>query len=413
MPSGLTSLIRKYGFAAVAVAVLGLMAIIVLAKSVLPGGDPAAAMAKGPAGAKGGPGGDVVGVEVATVARRTFSDGIQALGTAQARESIVITPKVADTIRVIRFDSGQRVRRGEVLVELSSVEQQADLAEAIAANAAAQEDFQRFDSLFQRGFAPRARYEAARATAQATQARVEAGQSRMADRVIRAPFSGVMGLRTASPGQFVQPGNQIGTLDDISEIKLDFDVPEIQIAMLRSGVAIVARTAAFPDVEFTGHIAQVDSRVSPETRTVRVRAVLPNPAERLRAGMLMTVEVRSNPRDVLAAPEPALMEEGAGASFVYVIAAGEAGTQTAQRREVRTGQRVAGYVEILEGLAEGDQVVVEGVQRVRPDGPVRVGAAARPAQAPPQAAPTAPAAPAQTPGATGLRGSTETAQRPG
>lgn len=371
MPFRLPGLVKKYSFAAVVVGVLALMALAVLAKSLMPGGEGAAAMA---AKGKGGPGGEIVSVTAVPVARRTFTDAIQALGTAQARESIVITPKVSDTIRAIRFESGQRVRRGAVLVELSSVEQQADLAEAVASNAAAQEDYQRFQNLFERGYAPRARYEAARAAAQAAQARVDAGRSRMADRIIRAPFAGVLGLRTASPGQLVRPGDQIGTLDDISEIKLDFDVPEAQFALLRPGVAISARTAAFPGAEFAGRIAQVDSRVSPETRTVRVRAILPNRDERLRPGMLMTVEIRSNPRDVLAAPEPALLEEAAGA-YVFVAAPGRDGGLVAQRRDVRAGQRVGGYVEIIEGLAEGDQVIVEGVQRVRPDGPVRLGGA--------------------------------------
>ncbi len=374
MPSGLIALIRKYSFAAVVAAVVGLMAVVIVVKSVLPDGEGAAmasAKAPGPA-AKGKGGGEAVLVQTAAVQTRIFSDAIQALGTAQARESIVITPKVSDTIRAIRFESGQRVQRGQVLVELTSVEQQADLAEAVADNAAAQENLRRFQTLFDRGFAPRAQLDAARASADAAQARVDAGRSRMSDRVMRAPFSGVMGLRLASPGQLVAPGDQIGTLDDLSEIKLDFDVPEAQLARVQPGVPIAARTAAFADASFDGRIAQVDSRVSPQTRTMRVRALLPNPGERLRPGMLMTVEIRSNPRQALAAPEPAVVDDAAG-PYVYIAATGDHGL-TAQKRLVHIGQRVDGFVEITDGLAEGDQVIVEGVQRVRPDAPVRLGA---------------------------------------
>lgn len=374
MPSGLIALIRKYSFAAVVAAVVGLMAVVIVVKSVLPDGEGAAmasAKAPGPA-AKGKGGGEAVLVQTAAVQTRTFSDAIQALGTAQARESIVITPKVSDTIRALRFESGQRVQRGQVLVELTSVEQQADLAEAVADNAAAQENLRRFQTLFDRGFAPRAQLDAARASADAAQARVDAGRSRMSDRVMRAPFSGVMGLRLASPGQLVAPGDQIGTLDDLSEIKLDFDVPEAQLARVQPGVPIAARTAAFADASFDGRIAQVDSRVSPQTRTMRVRALLPNPGERLRPGMLMTVEIRSNPRQALAAPEPAVVDDAAG-PYVYIAATGDHGL-TAQKRLVHIGQRVDGFVEITDGLAEGDQVIVEGVQRVRPDAPVRLGA---------------------------------------
>ncbi len=211
-----------------------------------------------------------------SVAPHGFSDALEALGTAQARESIVLTPKVADTIRVLRFDSGDRVRSGQVLVEMSSVEQSAALSEATAANAAAQQELRRYQELFDRGFASQARIDAVRASADAAQARVNAGGSRMSDRTIRAPFAGIVGLRTASPGQFMRPGDQIGTLDDIAAIKLDFTVPETQIALLARGVAIVARTAAYPGRDFNGAIADIDSRVDPTTRTVRVRAMLPN-----------------------------------------------------------------------------------------------------------------------------------------
>lgn len=364
---------KRYGFAAVVTVALALMTLVVLGKTLFAGGEePATASA--PAGkAKGGGGGGAPAVVVAAVARHTFNDGIQVIGTAQARESIVLTPKVADTIRALRFDSGDRVRRGQVLVEMSNVEQAASLEEARAANQAAQEELRRYQELFDRGFASQARLDTARAGAEAAAARLEAGNSRISDRTIRAPFAGVVGLRTASPGQFVRPGDQIGTLDDVSEIKLDFDVPETQIASLRQGVEIVARTAAYPDRTFAGRIANVDSRIDPTTRTVRVRAILPNQDEVLRPGMLMTVEVRSNPREALAIPEIAIIEEADGA-FVYRVVAGEGG-ERAERVRIRTGQRSGGMAEVLEGLNEGDRVVTEGLQSVRPGQPVRISGA--------------------------------------
>ncbi|MBI1187006.1 MAG: efflux RND transporter periplasmic adaptor subunit [Alphaproteobacteria bacterium] len=362
--------LKRYGFAAAIVAGLGLMAAVVAGKSLLDGGDRAAA-ASGPAGAaKGGPGGEAPGVRAAAAERHTFTDAVQAIGTAQARESIVITPKVADTIRAIRFESGQRVRRGAVLVELASVEQAADVAEARAAREAAERELVRYQDLFDQGFLPRARLDSAQAAFDAADARLQAGLSRIADRTIRAPFAGVTGLRTASPGQYARPGDSIGTLDDISLIKLDFDVAETHLSRLQPGVAIVARTAAFPDVAFEGEIENVDSRVDAQTRTVRVRAILPNREERLRPGMLMTVEVRSNPRDALAVPENAIIDEADGA-YVFVAAPRDGG-HAAVRTRVQTGLRVGGMVEITGGLAEGRLVVVEGVQRVRPNQPVRL-----------------------------------------
>jgi len=277
---------------------------------------------------------------------------------------------VADTIRAIRFDSGDRVRRGQVLVEMSSVEQAASLDEARAANEAAQDELRRYQELFDRGFASQARLDAVQASAEAAQARLAANTSRISDRTIRAPFAGVVGLRTASPGQYVRPGEQIGTLDDLSEIKLDFDVPETQIARLAQNVAITARAAAFPNRVFEGVIANVDSRVDPSTRTVRVRAMLPNGDEALRPGMLLSVEVSANPRQALAVPEIAILDQGADA-FVYKVAQGEAG-QRAERVPVHVGVRHGGMAEILSGLTVGDAVIVEGMQSVRPGQPVRV-----------------------------------------
>ena len=194
-------LFKRYGFAAVVAVGLGLMTLVVLGKTVWSGvgGEEGAAKAAPAGPGRGGGGAPTV---LATAAGlHTFTDGIQAIGTAQARESIVLTPKVADTIRALRFDSGDRVRQGQVLVEMSSVEQAASLAEARAANQAAQEELRRYQELYNRGFASQARLDTMQAAADAAQARLNAGNSRIADRTIRAPFAGVVGLRTASPGQ--------------------------------------------------------------------------------------------------------------------------------------------------------------------------------------------------------------------
>lgn len=384
----LLGLFKRYGFAAVVVAALGLMTLFVVGKSAFDvmGGDSATAAPPG-GGGGGGPGGGAPTVLAVAAGLHTFTDGLQALGSAQARESIVLTPKVADTIRAIRFDSGDRVRQGDILVEMSSVEQAADLAEVRAANEAAQEELRRYQELYDRGFASQARLDTVRAAADAAQARLGAGGSRIADRTIRAPFAGIVGLRTASPGQFMRPGDQIGTLDDVSQIKLDFDVPETQIARVRGGVEIVARTAAYPDRTFTGTIADVDSRIDPNTRTVRVRAILPNQDEVLRPGMLLTVEVRSNPRQALAIPEIAILDQADGA-YVYRVVAREGG-QAVDLVRIRTGQRAGGMAEVLEGLTAGERVITEGVQSVRPGQPVQLG---DPAAAPADAAQAAPLA---------------------
>ncbi|MBP6689083.1 MAG: efflux RND transporter periplasmic adaptor subunit [Hyphomonadaceae bacterium] len=375
----LVGLFRRFGFAAIVVAGLALMVLVVVGKSASDavfGGDGAATASPaqgGRGGGGGGGGGNAPTVLAVAADIHTFSDGLQAIGTAQARESIVLTPKVADTIRRIRFDSGDNVRAGQVLVEMSSVEQAADMAEARASNQAAQEDLRRTQELFNRGFASQARLDTVQAAADAAEARLNAGGSRIADRTIRAPFAGVVGLRLASPGQYVRPGDQIGTLDDTSEIKLDFTITETQIARIVPGVQLVARTTAYPGRDFTGSIASVDSRIDPATRTVRIRAILPNDDGTLRPGMLMTVDVRSNPREALAIPEIAILDQIDGA-YVYRVAARE-NAQAVELVRIRTGQRGGGMAEVLEGLNAGDRVITEGVQSVRPGQTVQLGEA--------------------------------------
>jgi membrane fusion protein (multidrug efflux system) len=396
----MATLIKRFGFAAVVTLVIGAMAFVVVGKTLFgkeEAGGPAIAAKAGPPGAagKGGSkGGDMPVVVAGTVAQSTFYDTVQAIGTAQAKESVIIGAKVTDVISRIRFDSGDRVSRGQVLVELASTEQFADLEEARASREAARRDYDRFRELGEKGFAPAQRVEQARAGFEQAEARVRALQARVGDRTIRAPFSGVMGLRTASPGALVRPGDQIGTLDDISEIKLDFDVSESQFGQIRAGSEIAAVTPAHPGKTFTGRVSDIDSRVNTQSRTVRVRAIIPNREGLLKPGMLMSVEARSNPRQALGAPEIAVLERADG-SYIFALEDKD-GKPTAALTFVRTGKRSGGLVEILSGVAPGTRLVVEGVQRVRSGQAVRI--EARPtAVAPAATPPPAPVAPPKAP----------------
>jgi membrane fusion protein (multidrug efflux system) len=373
--------LKKYGFAAVVAGVLSVAAIAVVVKGATDdkGGKGGSGTAPGAvqgqqsgagASAGGAPRVDAPLVEAAPAAQRAFFDEVQALGTAQAWESIVVAAKVTDVIRAIRFDSGDRVAKGQVLVELASVEQQADLDEARAALASAERDLQRFKDLGEKGFAPKARLDQSQAAYEQAKARVAALESRLADRVIRAPFAGIMGLRTASPGALVRPGDPMGTLDDVSRIKLDFDVPEVHLTRMRQGAPLEAITAAHPGRAFKGVIAEVDSRIDPATRTVKVRALIDNTAGALKPGMLMTVAVQANARMALGVPEMAVVERADGASVFKIVQ--KEGKTVAAPAKVKLGSRSDGFIEIVDGLKEGEQIVVEGVQRARPGQPIRV-----------------------------------------
>lgn len=324
-------------------------------------------------------GGFATPVAVAMVEEREFADVVSALGTARANESVTITAKVSDTISQLSFDSGQRVAAGDILVEQTDREEAAALNEARATLREARQEHERFQDLATRGIAPAQRSQETQAALDRADARVRAVEARMADRIIRAPFAGRVGLRNVSAGELVGPGDVIATLDDDSVIKLDFTVPERFFSALETGLTVRARSDAYPGTEFSGVITEVETRIDPVTRSVIVRAEIANEDGRIRPGMLMTVEVRRGERTQPAIPEGALVRVGEDA-FVYLIREGESGT-IAVRQPVEVGMRAQGMLEITGGLAIGDRVVSEGTHRVQPNAPVQIaGEPAQPAQ---------------------------------
>jgi membrane fusion protein (multidrug efflux system) len=293
---------------------------------------------------------------------------IEAVGTAQAKESVQITSKVSNTITAIRFKEGEEVAEGTVLVEMYDAEARAALAEAEAALARTRSQFDRSRDLQSRQALSVADLEQVQATLKADEARVAAARSRLADTVIRAPFRGTTGFRRVSVGSFVSPGTVITTLDDASTIKLDFTVPETSMFLVQRGLPITARAGGLPDRVFTGVVANMDSRVDPVTRSIAVRAELPNHDGMLRQGMFLTVDLKGELAPTLLVPEEAVVPER-GKAYVFVVH-----DNVAQRREVRTGKRRPGVVEIIEGVQEHDHVVIEGTQNIR-DGSTVVEAA--------------------------------------
>ncbi|MGJ3230541.1 MAG: efflux RND transporter periplasmic adaptor subunit [Oceanicaulis sp.] len=313
-------------------------------------------------------GGRETPVAVHTVETHEFADVVEALGTARANESVTITAKVSDVIARLEFDSGDRVEAGEIMVELADAEEAAGLSEARATLRETNRDVERIRDLTERGVAPRSRLDEAVAAVERARARVEAIEARVADRIIRAPFSGVVGLRNVSEGELVRPGDVIAQLDDAGVIKLDFTVPERFLSVLETGQTVRARSDAWPDTVFEGEVDQIDSRVDEATRAVTVRALIDNADGRLRPGMLMTVELRRAERERPAVPGAAVVRLDQAA---YVFALDETGqTPRAVRRDVELGQRTAGVVEVLGGLEPGDRIVAEGVHRLTDGAPV-------------------------------------------
>lgn len=333
------------------------------------------------AGAPTGPGpGGPPSVIVESVAVTPIVDSIEAVGTALANEQADLNSTVTERIERINYADGQFVPRGAVIAELVRSQQGANLNESQARQREAELQLARLKQLQGQGFATKARIDEQQAAVDIARAQSQNATSQISDRVIRAPFPGYLSLRRISAGTVVSAGTTVATIVDHSRIKLDFTVPETFLPALKPGLEISARAAAFPGEEFHGRIASIDPVVDPVTRAATARAILPNPDLRLRPGMLMTVDIKSAPRNALTVPELGIIGEG---STVYVWQVDE--KNNAARVQVKAGTRRDGRVEILSGLSEGDRIVSEGTVKLRgpgPISPVERSADARPAQQP-------------------------------
>ncbi len=402
-------MIRRHFFLVAAVVILGLMAIAAGYKllnrkeAAGPGGP--AATAQGPA-ARGGPGG--AGgrrggfggpplVSVVAVQPRTFEDTIEVLGVAKGRQSVTLTAAATQLVEKVRFVDGQHVQRGAVLVELKDTEQDAGAAQAEARLVQAQRAYDRYKALGEKGFASKAATDQYEAAWRSAQADVAAAKARQADRVIRAPFAGVVGLSDIAPGALVNPGAPIVTLDDVSVIRVDFQVPERYLAQLHPGQTLLATVDAFPGDTIAGRVARLDTRVDERTRAITARAEFPNAGGKLKPGMLVRVGVSRGQRTSASAPESAVSVQGEGA-FVYVIhqrpptpgraaptpiapggpavpgGPGAPGGAVAmvEQRPIVTGVRQQGFVEILDGVKPGERLVADGLNKVQAGQPVRL-----------------------------------------
>lgn len=317
----------------------------------------------------------VVTVEPATTMR--FIERIDAVGTARANEQVTLSAPVTERIVRLNFDDGGYVNRGQVVAVLAQGQENAQLSEAQARAREAAQQLQRVQELKERGFATNSSLDTQQALAAQARAQAAGARAQIGDRVVTAPFSGWVSLRNISPGAVVTAGTEIATISDLSSIKLDFSVPETMQAALKPGQTIEARSAAYPDQPFRGQIATIDPVIDPNTRSVTVRARLPNPDRKLKPGMLLTVAIETAPRMSLSVPELSVVGEG-DSRFVYTIAEGG----EAKRVPVRTGVRSEGRIEIVEGLRPGQKVVTEGVVKLSDGMKVRLAGAAN-AERPP------------------------------
>jgi membrane fusion protein (multidrug efflux system) len=307
-----------------------------------------------------------VSVLATTVTTRDFNDRFTALGTARAAESIEITSRVSSVVSRINFTEGQDVAAGQLLVDLDSKEIRADLAVAEASLQQSRSIYERSLQLADTRIISQSQLEELEAKMKMDEALVQAAKARLDNASIRAPFAGTLGLRRVSLGDLVGPETVITTLDDTRSIRLEFTVPEGFLAEIRTGMDIAAASVVYPGRIFKGTVASIDSRVDPVTRAVTVIAQIPNPERLLKPGMFLTVDLERARRQVLMVPEEALSPRQ-GKQYVFLVQDGRA-----VEREVAIGARAPGLVEIRTGLAAGDVIVTEGIQRLRDGIPLQV-----------------------------------------
>lgn len=301
-----------------------------------------------------------VSVVTAPVQQKRISDVVEALGTLQANESIDITATAAETIARIEFIDGQHVAQGAVIAVLEQGEEQAELAAAKAQLADHERELKRLQNLMKNKAAAQREVDERSTERDITAQQIAAISARIDDRTLTAPFSGRLGIRRKSEGALVQPGDVITTLDDLSQVKLDFSVPSVYLSSLKPGLSVRAASQELQGETFEGVIATIDTRIDPVTRAVMVRAILPNPDERLKPGMLMQVRLLSAPRDSLIVPEEAVLQRQQD-HFVMVVAP----DATVEERRIEAGIRESGWLEVRKGLKAGERIVTRGIMKVK------------------------------------------------
>ncbi|GJL84984.1 MAG: MexH family multidrug efflux RND transporter periplasmic adaptor subunit [Micavibrio sp.] len=302
-------------------------------------------------------------VIAAPVKMQSFTDLVEALGTTKANETVVITPDTAEKVTAIHFEDGQFVKQGDLLIALDKSEEEAALNAAQASLSEAQSSYNRAKGLQNNSALSKGTLQERLAALKQAQAAIEEIKARIDKRDITAPFDGVLGLREVSVGTLVQPGDMITTIDDLSQIKVDFDVPAVFLSTLKPGMDIVGQIEAFGERKFKGAVRTINTQVDPVTRTVKVRAVIPNEDGVLKPGLLMSVTLMKNQRQALLIPEEALIKRGAE-NFVYVLTDSE-GKTIAKEQKIEIGTRQPGVIEVLSGLDKGDKIVAHGTVKVR------------------------------------------------
>lgn len=313
-------------------------------------------------------------VEVAKVEITKLSDDAQSVGTLRSRQSVIIRPEVSGRVTQINFRDGDRVRKGQLLIQLDDQLQAAQIKQSEAELSIARANHKRNQELVAQNFISQRSVDESAANLEVAQARLALSQATAARLKIFAPFDGMTGIRTVNPGDYLKDGADVVNIEDIEAVFVDFRLPERFQAKVRKGQKAMVDLDALPGRKFEAFVQAVDPLIDTNGRSVGIRACIDNRQMQLRPGMFARVTAMFGERDrAKVVPEEAIIPQGQRQFVIKVVDGPEKDSKISQRVEVKVGIRRPGRVEVTEGLNEGDVVVVAGHQRLQKDGsPLRV-----------------------------------------
>jgi membrane fusion protein (multidrug efflux system) len=313
---------------------------------------------------------DLASIETAPTKLRNIETLVEAVGTTKANRSVKIMALSEGVVRNISFTDSQNVTADDILLKLDDEIERADLAEAKARLKEAKQSLQRSKSLRKRDAVSVSMVEKLVSEVEIAQAETERAARRLQDRIIQAPFSGRIGFSDIEIGSHIKEDETIAVLDDLSKVKVEFFLPETLYGKVHVGTAILAEAAAFEDQIFKGQVEAIDIRINETSRSFKARAIIENQDGKLPAGMFLRLSLILDASPVLSIPEESVIIDGAQ-NYVFAIDTTQK-PYKASKTSIKIGRRAFGWLEVLDGLQEGQQVITRGIQKVRDGSSVNI-----------------------------------------
>lgn len=314
-----------------------------------------------------GPPPEVVGTAVA--GEDNWEGTISAVGTVAAVRGVTVSTEVPGVVKAIRFDSGDRVNAGQVLVELDTSVERAQLESAEARKDLASQGAGRTRQLAQQEAVSKAQVDTDEAQLKTSTADLNALRAQIDRKTVRAPFAGRLGIRTVNLGQYLLPGTAVTVLESLGSVYVDFSLPQQYLSTVKPGTAVRVNVGSSGGAELAGTVGAVDPTVDATTRTIKLRASVPDKQEKLRPGMFVQVAVvRGEKGHVITAPATAVVHASYGDS-VFVVEDGKSG-KIARQQFVRLGTARGDFVAIADGVKPGQELVTAGAFKLRNGSPV-------------------------------------------